>query len=138
MQYVYCIYLYLFFVIAIQYVHMEKLESLRVLTCNECVLDAESETLQLLIASELDPHEAPGGSDQSRVLPSAHPVDERREAEGPVADLDVIEAALEGRLDVVVLVERQLDPLPGQCCLVMDKKVHVRAPLGSLSALFGS
>lgn len=46
-------------------------------TCNEGVLDAEAEALQLLVAGELDPHEASRGRDQARVLPPAEAVDER-------------------------------------------------------------
>lgn len=80
-------------------------------TCNEGVLDAEAETFQLLVAAELDPHEASRRSDDSRVLPSTEPIDERREAERTVSYLDVIKAALERGLDVVVLIEGELDAL---------------------------
>lgn len=86
------------------------------LTGDEGVLNAEAEALQLLVAGELDPHEAAGGGDEARVLPSAEAVDDRGEAERPVADLDVVEATLERRLDVVVLIESQLDPLSGESC----------------------
>lgn len=84
------------------------------LTCDEGVLNAEAEALQLLVAGELDPHEAPGGGDKARVLASTEAIDERREAERPVAYLDVIKAALKRRLYVVVLVKSQLDPLSGE------------------------
>lgn len=84
------------------------------ITCDEGVLDAEPEAFQLFVAGELDPHETPRGCDQAWILATAEAVDQRREPKGTVADLDVIEAALEGGLDVVVLVKGQLDPLPGE------------------------
>lgn len=86
------------------------------LTCNEGVLDAKAETLQLLVAVELDPHEPSSGCHQSGVLHAAEAIDERRESKGPVADFDVIKAALERRLHVVILIKSQLDPLSGECC----------------------
>lgn len=84
------------------------------ITCDEGVLDAEPEAFQLFVTGELDPHETPCGRNQAWVLAAAEAVNKRREPKGTVADLDVIEAALKGGLDVVILVKRQLNPLPGE------------------------
>lgn len=84
------------------------------ITCDEGVLDAEAEAFQLFVTGELDPHETPRGRHQARVLAPAEAVNKGRESEGTVADLDVVKAALEGGLDVVVLVKGQLNPLPGE------------------------
>lgn len=88
--------------------------SLPAITCDEGVLDAEAEAFQLFIAGELDPHEPSSGCNQAWILATTETVNEWREAKGTVADLDVVEAALEGGLDVVILVKRQLNPLPGE------------------------
>lgn len=80
-------------------------------TCNEGVLDAEAKAFELLVAGELDPHEAPRRCNQARVLSPTEAVNERREPKWPVADFDVVEAALEWWLDVVILIKRQLNPL---------------------------
>lgn len=80
-------------------------------TCNEGILDSKAEAFQLLIAGKLDPHETARGRNQARVLAPAETIDERRESKWPVADFDVIEAALERRLDVVILIKSQLNPL---------------------------
>lgn len=95
------------------------------LTCDEGVRDAEAEALQLLVAGELDPHEAARGRDQTRVLAPAEAIDERREAKRAVADLDVIKAALEGRLDVVILIKGELDPLSRES-FSNSRKIHER------------
>lgn len=84
------------------------------ITCDEGVLDAEPEAFQLFITGELDPHETACGCNQAWILATAEAVNQRREPKGAVADLDVIEAALKGGLDVVILVEGQLNPLPGE------------------------
>lgn len=85
-------------------------------TCDKDVFDPESQALQLLITGEFDPHESAGGRDQARVLSSAEAIDERWKPKRPIADFYVIEAALERRLDVVILIELQLDPLSGKGC----------------------
>lgn len=97
-----------------QYLSKSTRCSLVIFTCNESVFDAEAESFKLLITGELNPHEASSGGDQARVLPPAEPIDERREPKRAIADLNVIKAALKGRLNVVVLIEGQLDPLSGQ------------------------
>lgn len=88
--------------------------SLPAITCDEGVLDAEAEAFQLFIAGELDPHEPSRGCNQAGILATAEAVNERREAKGTIADLDVVKAALKGGLNVVILVKRQLNPLPGE------------------------
>lgn len=93
-----------------------QLRPSKALTCNEGVLDAKAETLQLLVAVELDPHEPSSGRHQSGVLHSAEAIDERRESKRPIADFDVIKAALKRRLHVVILIKSQLDPLSGESC----------------------
>lgn len=85
-------------------------------TCDKDVFDPESQALQLLITGKFDPHESAGGRDQARVLSSAEAIDERWKPKRPIADFYVIEAALERRLDVVILIELQLDPLSGKGC----------------------
>lgn len=64
-------------------------------TCNEGVLDAEAKAFQLLVASELDPHETSRRCNQARVLSPTEAINERREPKWPITDFDVIEAALE-------------------------------------------
>ena len=81
-------------------------------TCGKVVLDLEAQALQLVVTVEAHPHEAPAGEHQARGGRAAEAVDEGGEAEGPVAHLDVVEAALERRLDVEAPVEVQLYPLP--------------------------
>lgn len=84
------------------------------ITCGEVVPDLEARPLQLIVAEEADPHEASAGEDEPRTDGAAEAVDERREAEGAVPHLDVVETTLEGSLDVEGLVEEQLYPLAGQ------------------------
>lgn len=84
------------------------------ITCGEAVPDLEADSLQLVVAVEADPHEASAGDDQPRTGGATEAVDERREAEGAVAHLDVVETALEGSLDVEALVKQQFYPLTGQ------------------------
>lgn len=84
------------------------------ITCGEAVLNPEADPLQLFIAEEADPHEASAGEDEPRCRRAAEAIDERREAEGAVAHLDVVEATLERGLDVEGLIEQQLYPLAGQ------------------------
>lgn len=84
------------------------------LTWGEVVLDLEADALQLVVTEEADPHEAAAGQDQAGAERAAEAVDERREAEGAVPHLDVVEATLEGGLDEELLVKHQLDPLTRQ------------------------
>lgn len=84
------------------------------LTCCESVLDLEANPLQLVITEEADPHESATGEDQSWTDRAAEAVDERGEAERAVPHLDVVEATLEGGLDVEFLIKQQLDPLTRQ------------------------
>lgn len=83
------------------------------LTWNKGVFCTKSHALELFVGTELDPHEPPSRSDQRRAPHTAEPVNERGEAKGPVSDLQVVEATLEGWLYVEVLVEGQLYPLAG-------------------------
>lgn len=85
-----------------------------VITCGEAVLHLEAHPLQLIVAEEADPHEASTGEDEARTGGATEAIDERREAEGAVPHLDVVETALEGSLDVEVLVKEQFYPLTGQ------------------------
>jgi len=80
-------------------------------TCNEGVFDAEAEAFQLLITGELDPHETSCGSDQAWILSPTETIDKRREPKWTIAYFNVIKAALERRLDVVILIKSQLNPL---------------------------
>ena len=84
------------------------------ITCSEAVLDLESDSLQLIVAEEADPHEASTGEDKARTGGATKAVDERWEAEGAVPHLDVVETALKGSLDVEVLVKQQFYSLTGQ------------------------
>lgn len=84
------------------------------ITCSEAVLDLEADALQLLVAEEADPHEAAAGQHQAGAGRATEAVDERREAEGAVPHLDVVETTLERGLDVEGVVEQQLDPLAGE------------------------
>lgn len=84
------------------------------ITCSEGVLDLEADSLQLIVAVEADPHEASTGEDEPRTGGATEAVDERREAEGAVPHLDVVETTLEGSFDVEALVKQQLYPLTGQ------------------------
>lgn len=88
--------------------------SLGALTCNEGVLNAEAKAFQLLIAGELDPHETSCRCNQAWVLSPTEAINERREPKWPVTDFDVIEAALEWWLDVVIFIKSQLNPLSRQ------------------------
>lgn len=72
-----------------------ELYSLSSFTCNEGVLNAKAKAFQLLIAGELNPHEASRRCDQTGVLSPTEAVNEWREPKWPIADFDVIEAALE-------------------------------------------
>lgn len=83
-------------------------------TCNEGVLDAEAKALQLLVTGKLDPHETSRRRDQAWVLSPTEAIYEWWESKRPIADFDVVEAALEWGLDVVILIEGQLNPLPGE------------------------
>ena len=85
-----------------------------IITCSKAVLDLEADPLQLLITEEADPHEASAGEDQPGTGRAAEAIDERREAEGAVPHLDVVEATLERRFNVEGLIEQQLYPLAGQ------------------------
>lgn len=80
-------------------------------TCNKGVLDAKAEAFQLLVTGELDPHETPRGCNEARILPTTEAINERREPKRPIAYFDVIKAALERWLDVVIFVKSQLNPL---------------------------
>lgn len=80
-------------------------------TCNKGVLDAEAKAFQLLITAELDPHETPRRCNQARVLSPTEAINEWWEPKWPIADFDMIEAALEWWLDVVILIKSQLNPL---------------------------
>lgn len=84
------------------------------ITCSEAVPDLETDSLQLVIAEEADPHEASTGEDEPRAGGATEAVDERREAEGAVPHLDVVETTLKGSLDVKALVKQQFYPLTGQ------------------------
>lgn len=84
------------------------------LTCSKSVLDLEANALQLIVTEEADPHESPAGEDQSWTDRAAEAVDERWETERAVPNLDVVEATLEGSLDVELLIKQQLDPLTRQ------------------------
>lgn len=92
------------------------------ITCDEGVLDAEPEAFKLFVTGELDPHETPCGRNQAWILATAEAVHKRREPKGTVADLDVIEAALKGRLDVIILVKRQLNPLPWEGFVEVEQR----------------
>ncbi|KAK0147206.1 hypothetical protein N1851_013449 [Merluccius polli] len=94
------------------------------ITCGEVVLDPEAHALQLVVAVEAHPHEAPAGEHQTRAGRATEAVDERGEAEGAVAHLDVVEAALERRLDVEAPVELQLYPLPWNA-LITFTQLHI-------------
>lgn len=85
------------------------------ITCSKAVLDLEANPLQLIITEEADPHEASAREDQTGTGGATEAIDERREAEGAVPHLDVVETALEWGLDVEFLIEQQLYPLTGQC-----------------------
>lgn len=65
------------------------------ITCSKAVLDLEANPLQLIITEEADPHEASAGEDQPGTGGATEAIDERREAEGAVPHLDVVETALE-------------------------------------------
>lgn len=83
-------------------------------TCNESVLDVEAKAFQLLIAGELDPHETSCWCNQARVLSPTEAINEWWEPKRPITDFDVIEAAFEWWLDVVILIKSELNPLPGK------------------------
>lgn len=86
----------------------------RHLTSDEGVFDAEAEAFQLFVTGELDPHETSRWRNQAWILSTTEAVNKRGEPKGSITDLDVIEAALKGGLDVVILVKRQLNPLSGE------------------------
>lgn len=88
-------------------------ESISLFTCYEDIFDSKTKPFQFLITTELDPHEAPCGSDHARTAGSTEAVDERRETEGTIPYLNVVEAALERRLNVIGLIKGQLNSLAG-------------------------
>lgn len=94
-----------------QALHSLQKYSLGVSTCNEGIFNSKAEAFQLLITGELDPHETARWCNQARVLAPTEAVDEWREPKWSVTDFDVIEAALEWWLDVVILIKSQLNPL---------------------------
>lgn len=85
-----------------------------VITWSEAVLDLEPDSLQLFVAEEADPHEASTGEDEPRTGGATEAADDRREAEGAIPHLDVVETALEGSLDVEDVVKQQFYPLTRQ------------------------
>lgn len=85
------------------------------ITCGKAVLDPEANPLQLVVTEEADPHEASTGEDQPWTGSSTEAIDERRETEGAIPHLDVVETTLEWGLDVEFIIKQQLYPLTGQC-----------------------
>lgn len=86
------------------------------LTLCEVIVGRETNGLQFPISHELDVQVPPTGAHVRRALLPTVATDDGREAEGPVADLDVVELALPGRLDGVLLFKEQVDALPGSGC----------------------
>lgn len=108
------------------------------ITCSEAVLDLETDSLQLIIAEEADPHEASTGEDEPRTGRATEAADERREAEGTVPHLDVVETTLKGSLDVEVLVKQQFYPLTGQSWGKQSEAVNSRTESDHMQLSFVS
>lgn len=97
------------------HIAVNRLFLIFLVTCSKTVLDPEANPLQLIVTEEADPHEASTGEDEPRTGSSTEAIDERRETEGAIPHLDVVETTLERGLDVEFLIKQQLYPLTGQC-----------------------
>lgn len=88
----------------------------RIRTLAEVVACGESGSLQFAVRHKFDVQVAATGVDVSRALLATVAAEERREAEGPVSDLDVVKLAFPGRLDGILVVKEQVDALPRRGC----------------------
>lgn len=84
------------------------------LTLCEVVPGREANGLQFTIRHKLDVQVSPAGADVCRAFLPTVAANEGREAKGPIADLDVVELALPGRLYGILVIKEQVDALPGR------------------------
>lgn len=71
----------------------------------EVVPGREANGLQFTIRHKLDVQVPPTGADVCRALLPTVATNEGREAKGPIADLDVVELALPGRLYGILVIK---------------------------------
>lgn len=86
------------------------------LTLCEVIPGRETEGLQFTIRHKLDVQVPPTGADIIWAFLPTEATDDGRETKGPIADLDVVELALPGWLDGILVIEEQVDALSGSGC----------------------
>lgn len=91
-------------------------------TLSEVIPRRETDGLQFSISHKLDVQVPPAGADVGRAFLPAVATDDGREAERTVTDFNVVEPALPGRLDGVLLIKEQVDALSGGGCRRQETK----------------
>lgn len=82
------------------------------LTLCKVISGREAYGLQFTVCNKLDVQVPPTGADVRRAFLPTVATNEGGEAEGSIANLDVIELALPGRFYGIFVIEEQVDALP--------------------------
>lgn len=77
----------------------------------EVIAGRETNSLQFAISHKLNVQVPPTGADIGRAFLPTVTTDDGRETKRPIADLNVVKLALPGRLDGILLIEKQVDAL---------------------------
>lgn len=84
------------------------------LTLCEVITGREAYGLQFTVCDELDVQVPPTGADVCRAFLPTVATNEGGEAKGSIANLNVVELALPGRFYGILVIEEQVDALPGR------------------------